>query len=90
MTRTITEIPDGSDALCGAHVATQYYGGQFTALYALCSTGSLELRDGDGLEPIIREVREAIECAETSGEYLDGEDMRYFLQWLVTENEGGN
>lgn len=83
-------MPDGSDALYGAHVATQYYGGQFTALYALCSTGSLELRDGDGLAPIIREVREAIEVAETSGYYEDADGMRPFLQWLVMEDERGN
>lgn len=82
MARNISELPDGSDALYGAHVATGYYGGQFTALYALTSTGSLELRDGDGLARIIGEVREAISCAESSGQPADAEDMRAFLGWL--------
>jgi hypothetical protein len=92
MTRTINEIPDDSDALFGAHVATGYYGGQFTALYALTSTGSLELHDGDGLLPIIREVRDAIQCAKDSGYYWDAEGMAYFYNWLVNEvkKEGGN
>jgi hypothetical protein len=92
MTRTINEIPDGSDALFGAHVAKGYYGGQFTALYALTSTGSLEPRDGDGLLPIIREVWDAIQCAKHSGECEDAEDMAYFYNWLVNEvkKEGGN
>ena len=81
---TVADIPDGSDALCGAHTAQDYYGGQFTALYAMSSSGSLELRKGDGLAPIIREVEQAIRDAHDNGNDTDAYDMGQFLDWLKT------
>lgn len=81
--RTSAEIADGSDALHGAHVAGRYYNGQFTALYALASTGSLELYPGEGLSRIRREVAEAIntadqEAALAEGEWFDALEARDF------------
>jgi len=65
MTRLTTELlPDGSDALCGAALAAEYYGGQFTALYAVASSGSLELFTGEGTGRLLRELTVAIGIAE--------------------------
>jgi hypothetical protein len=62
--RNIDGMAEGSDAMTGAFVAARYYGGMLTALYALASSGSFEVRPGDGLGPIIREVRDALAIAE--------------------------
>jgi hypothetical protein len=78
---TIDLLPDGSDELVGAFTARDYYSGQFTALYAMSSTGSLELYKGEGLERICKELRDAISCAESQGIYDDVEYMTRFLQW---------
>lgn len=61
---TIDLIPEGSEAKEGAFVATGYYGGMMTALYAMALTGSLELFPGEGLERIIDELRTALSVAE--------------------------
>jgi hypothetical protein len=83
MTLTIDIIPEGSDARSAAFTAAEYYGGQFTALYALASSGSLELYKGEGLGRIIRELREAVKVAEA--EYPeDIEDLQALLQWCET------
>lgn len=87
---TVDDIPDGSDALAGAFVAREYYGGQWTALYALTSTGSLELYPGDGLGPIIRELKEAVQIAQANWDYGTGDEsealsdlqhLKAFLAW---------
>lgn len=78
---TIDSLPDGSDALAGAWLACDYYGGQFSALYALASSGSLELYPGEGLGRIIRELREAIDCAEQHGFPGDVENLTALLDW---------
>lgn len=81
--RTVSEIPDGSDALHGAITAADYYAGQMTALYALRSTGALEIREHDGLDQIRREVAAAIQCAETH--HPDDVDaLQAFAHWLCT------
>lgn len=68
MTKTLTLttelLPDGSDALCGAALSAEYYGGQFTALYAVASSGSLELFRGEGTGRLLRELTNAIALAE--------------------------
>lgn len=61
---TIDLIPDGSDAMLGAHVATGYCPTMMSALYAMTSTGSLELYPGEGLDRIIGELRSALSVAE--------------------------
>lgn len=77
---TVADLPDGSDALCGAFLASEYHGGQFTALYALASSGSLELYKGEGLGRIIRELTEAVRIAE--GEYPeDAESLTALLRF---------
>ncbi len=86
MTHLTTELlPDGSDALEGAFVAANYYSGQFTALYALASTGSLELRVGEGLQRIRGELCEAIKCAEDMAEIEDIYPMQALLTWVDNE-----
>lgn len=80
--RTTEEIPDGSDALCGAFVARDYYGGMMSALYAMTSCGALELYPGEGLDRIRREVAEAIRIAETH-EPDDVDHLRAFAAWLA-------
>lgn len=75
---TISDLPD--DALEGASLAADYYGGQFTALYALASTGSLELYPGEGLGRIVRELREAVTIAEANSPE-DLHALRELLAW---------
>lgn len=76
---TVADIPDGSDAQHGAHVATGYYSGAMSALYALTSTGSLELYPGEGLGRIRREVAAAITDAHPD----DIDALRAFAAWLA-------
>lgn len=77
---TVDLLPDGSDALHGAYVATGYYGGMMSALYALTSTGSLELYPGEGLDRIISELETAVTIAQT--EYPDDiESLEAFLEF---------
>lgn len=76
---TVEDLSD--DAKPGAFLAKDYHGGQWTALYALASSGSLELYKGEGLGRIISELRDAIEIAETIGEPQDLEDLRALLSW---------
>lgn len=87
---TVRDIPDASAALDGACLAAEYHDGQFTALYALASTGSLELHPGEGLGRIQREVADAVRTAESLadkyGDELyeqDAEALRAFAAWLV-------
>lgn len=75
---TTSDLPD--DALEGAFLAANYYGGQFTALYALASTGSLELYPGEGLGRIVRELREAVTIAEANSPE-DVDALRGMLAW---------
>lgn len=82
---TIDLLPDGSDALEGAFIASTYYGGQFTALYALASAGNLELRQGEGLHRLSVELSEAIKCAEDMGEIEDIHPMQALLTWVDNE-----
>jgi hypothetical protein len=82
---TVDLLPDGSDALEGAFVASNYYGGQFTALYALSSTGSLELYKGEGLLRLRGELSEAIKSAEDMGEIEDIHPMQALLTWVDNE-----
>jgi len=56
-----------------------------TALYALASTGSLELFAGEGLDRIIRELTEAVRIAEQ--DYPEDHDfLAALLAWCVTCN----
>ena len=81
---TVEDIPEGSDALAGAFRARDYYGGMMSALYAMSSTGCLELYPGDGLSRIISEVSEAVQIAER--EYPeDHDDLNAFLLWLESQ-----
>ena len=77
---TVDLLPEGSDAHIGAFVATGYYGGMMTALYALTSTGSLELYPGEGTSRIVCELRQAVDIADR--EYPDDADyLRAFLEF---------
>jgi hypothetical protein len=78
---TVDLLPDGSDALAGAFLAADYHGGQYTALYALASSGSLELRTGDGLGPLVRELVEAVRVAEEQEQWEDSENLGALLAW---------
>lgn len=81
---TVEDIPDGSDALAGAFAASAYYSGMMSALYAMTSTGCLELYPGEGLSRIISEVSEAVQIAER--EYNDDrDDLNAFLLWLESQ-----
>ena len=83
---TVDMLTDGSDELLGASIATEYYGGMMSALYALCSTGSLELYPGEGLGRIIKELRYAISIAES--EYPeDYEPLVALLRWCEEREE---
>ncbi len=82
---TIDLLPDGGDELAGAFVAANYYGGQFTALYALASAGNLELRAGEGLQRLRDELCEAIKCAEDMAEVEDIHPMQALLTWVDNE-----
>lgn len=77
---TTDDLPDGGDELVGAFLASQYHGGMMTALYALASTGSLELFPGEGLGRIVRELREAVSIAE-QGYTEDSEALGALLRW---------
>lgn len=85
-TYTTANLPDGSDALAGAFLARDWHGGQFTALYALASTGSLELYPGEGLGRLIRELESAVRAAEQMGLYTDSDDMAALLRWCRTHH----
>lgn len=61
---TLDLIPDGSEALLGAHIATGYCPTMMSALYAMTSTGSLELYPGEGAGRIVEELRCALSVAE--------------------------
>ena len=82
---TIDLLPDGGDELAGAFVAANYYGGQWTALYALASTGSLELYEGEGLQRLRGELSEAIFHAENMREIEDIYPMQALLSWVDNE-----
>lgn len=71
-------VTESSDAHYGAHIATGYYGGMMSALYALTSTGSLELYPGEGLGRIVGELREAVAIAERHYPE-DVDELRAFL-----------
>lgn len=86
---TVDMLPDGSDALAGAFLAGDYHGGQFTALYALASSGSLELYRGEGLDRLITELGDAITCAEQ--DYPDDvEPLQALRAWCVVNNPTTN
>lgn len=81
---TVDMLADGSDELLGAFVAAEYYGGMMSALYALSSTGSLELYPGEGLWRIIGELRAARDIA--AAEYPDDYDsLCALLKWCEAE-----
>lgn len=80
---TTEDIPEGSDALEGAFVARDYHGGQMTALYAMSSTGSLELYKGEGFDRLIRELGVAIVDAHNNGNEDDAYAISRFHQWVV-------
>lgn len=80
---TIDLLPDASGAMCGAALAYAYHGGQFTALYAVASSGSLELRKGEGTGRLLRELREAIAEAEESENLQDIEDLQDFHDYIA-------
>ena len=82
---TIDLLPDGSGALAGATLAAEYHGGMMTALYALASTGSLELRAGEGLDRIIRELTLAVIIADRDYPE-DRDDLAALLAWCVAYN----
>lgn len=82
-TRTYADIPDGSDAMVGAALCADYYGGQFTAMYALISAGSLELYSGEGTDRLVRELGEAITTAEIAGEWGDAEALSALREWVL-------
>jgi hypothetical protein len=86
MTWTADNLPEGSDALAGAFLAEHYHGGMMTALYALASSGSLELFPGEGLGRIIRELSEAVRIAETDYPE-DAEILSALLAWCVEREE---
>lgn len=77
---TTDDLPDGGDELAGAFLASQYHGGMMTALYALASSGSLELHPGEGLGRIVRELREAVSIAEQDYPE-DSEPLGALLRW---------
>ena len=79
---TVADLPDGSDALMGAACAVYYHGGQFTAMYALASSGSFELRPGDGFDLLMAELAEASIIAENAGHPDDCEYMLALIDWL--------
>lgn len=82
---TVAMLGDGSAELCGAALASEYYGGMSTALYALSSTGSLELYPGEGLGRIISELRVARDIA--AAEYPEDYDpLCALLKWCEAEH----
>lgn len=85
---TIDLLPDGGDELAGAFTAANYYDGQFTALYALASSGSLELYAGEGLQRIYTELGRAIKCADGNGEHGDAYSMGHLLSWVRNRMAG--
>lgn len=52
-------------------VAADWHGGQMTALYALGSSGSLELYPGEGIARICREIENALPLAAEANAALD-------------------
>lgn len=86
---TIDLLPDGSEALAGAFTVGEYYGGQFTALYALASSGSLELYAGEGLDRLHNELTVAVSLAYELGDIEDAENMTALLHWVRTEMAKG-
>ena len=83
--RTISELPDGSDALAGAFLCAEYYGGMMSAMYALASTGSLELYPGEGLDRLIRELTGAVSIA--GSEYPEDYDALVALLTWCQQNQ---
>jgi len=85
---TTDNIPDGSDALAGCFLAAEYHGGMMTAMYALASSGSLELYPGEGPARIRNELCEAIAIAER--DYPDDvDDLRALADWIAAHDDDG-
>lgn len=80
MSYTYDDLPESGDERAGAFLASDYHGGQMTALYALSSSGSLELYKGEGLGRIVRELREAVGIAERSYPE-DYDSLSALLRW---------
>jgi hypothetical protein len=80
MKLTTALLPDGSDELAGASLANEYYGGMMSALYALASSGSLELYPGEGLGRLIKELGEAVRIAEADHPE-DFDSLTALLRW---------
>lgn len=80
-TLTVQQLEDASGILAPEGIyelAAEWYSGQFTALYALASTGSVELFSNDGLDPILSELRGVFSGA--TGE--DANTALQFMCWL--------
>lgn len=81
---TTDDLPASGDEIAGAFLAADYHGGMMTALYALASTGSLELYPGEGLARLRREVAEAVDIA--GREYPEDHDaLSALLRWIDTQ-----
>lgn len=65
------------DAIDFAEVASRYYNGQFSAMYAYISTYTIEFG-------LIREIKEAISIAEKH--YPDDLDILYSFLKLAEDN----
>jgi hypothetical protein len=88
MRLTTDLLPEGSDALAGAFLAADYHGGMMTALYALASSGSLELCPGEGLYRLTVELGQAIQAAEDQHYWDDAESLRALRQWCEDHERG--
>ena len=86
---TVDDLPESGDEMAGAFLAGDYHGGQMTALYALASTGSLELFPGEGLARLRREVAEAVDIA--GREYPEDCDaLSALLRWIDAREAADN
>lgn len=60
---SIDDLPQTDSVMMAQFLASEYHSGQWSALYALASSGSLELYSGEGISRLVREVDDAINVA---------------------------
>lgn len=81
-TLTVDDIPESSDARVGVSILHEYHDGQWSRLYGVASSGIIQVYPEYTLDSFARELRDAIECAESNGNYYDAECLGALLMWV--------
>lgn len=86
----VDDLPQTDSVMMAPFLASEYHGGQFTAMYALASSGSLELYDGEGISRLVRELDDAIQVALDNNTMEDYEHLINFRDVILGVYGVGN